>query len=175
MIMLIYLFSLWCTAAIAPSPNCQSPLAQRVMQAAVARWPGWVVVTPAALRAEDRQLFQKRWGGDVCPGVAVGHFVSESSEAVAVLLERRRGDLREEMVVVGLPERGSMRWHIASPADRSDVASVLRTVPPREYRSSVSAVFARSRRDAIMYEQIEAGTTLLIHNGGRFTKIVQTF
>jgi hypothetical protein len=157
-------------------PTCGNPLGQDVVRAASERWKDWAVVTLADLRTDDQEIVLKQSGNEPCPGIAVGHFVSASTTSVAILLQRKQGATRLEMVVVGTRAgSGKTRWYTATRESPAAASSVIRRLGPGTYKDRITGRPYEVHHDAIVYEQLESGALLLFHSRGRFKAITLSY
>ena len=163
------------TLIFLPGSACKADRVQAFMHAATEHWTGWSVVSLRDLSAADQTALVQRWGDDACPGIAVGHFIADSLESVAVLLEQGDGPARREMVVVGTATSPKdIAWRVASPAHPSTAASDIRTVGPGTFTDRVSGRVHTTSQDAIAYEPAGSDVQLLLKDGRGFKAISQS-
>jgi hypothetical protein len=160
------------TLIFLPGSACNTDRVQAFMQAATEHWKGWSVVSLRDLSPADQTALAQRWGDDACPGIAVGHFIADSFESVAVLLQQGNGPARREMVVVGtMASPRDIAWRVASPARPAAAASDIRTVGPGTFTDRVSGRVHTTSQDAIAYEPAGSEVQLLLKDGRGFKAI----
>jgi hypothetical protein len=163
------------TLMLLPGSECKADRLQAFMHAATEHWTGWAVVSLRDLSTADQTALVQRWGDDACPGIAVGHFIADSFESVALLLQRGDGPARREMVVVGTATSPKdIAWRVASPARPSTAASDIRTVAPGTFTDRVSGRVHTTSQDAIAYEPAGSDVQLLLKDGRGFKAISQS-
>jgi hypothetical protein len=160
------------TLILLPGSSCNADRVQTFKHAATEHWTGWSIVLLRDLRTADQTAFVQRWGDEACPGIAVGHFIADSFESVAVLLQHGDGPARREMVVVGTATSPKdIAWRVASPAHPSVAASDIRTVGPGTFTDRVSGRVHTTSQDAIAYEPAGSEVQLLVKDGRGFNAI----
>ena len=160
------------TLFLLPGSACNADRVQAFMHAATEHWTGWSVVSLRDLSPADQTAWVQRAGDEACPGIAVGHFIADAFESVAVLLQQGDGPARREMVVVGTATSPrDIAWRVASPAHPSPAASDIRTVGPGTFTDRVSGRVHTTSQDAIAYEPAGSAVQLLLKDGRGFTAI----
>jgi len=159
-----------------PGSSCNADRVQAFMHAATGHFTGWSIVSLSDLRTADQTaLGQRRGDDDACPGIAVGHFIADSFESVALLLQQGDGPARREMVVVGTATSPKdIAWRVALPAHPSAGASDIRTIGPGTFMDRVSGRVHTTSQDAIAYESAGADVQVLLKDGRGFTAISQS-
>lgn len=139
-----------------------APLGHQVAQS----WKGWRLMQLSDLRADDQDLWRKKWGNR-CPGLASGHFVNPDSLVYAVSLVDPKGS-RQAIILASPRSDGSFTTQVISPASRFAAFSVVHTLPPGRYNEVEGGRKVRTKLDSIAYETIEAGMVMFYEENGKF-------
>jgi hypothetical protein len=131
------------------------------------QYPGWHIVGILDLRVDDQNIWKARHAGD-CPGVTRGKFDSNTKEATAVILFKKRLDGSYiQTLVVADEQDGHYKFSVLSASQDVAYLSVVSIWPPGTY-SNVNDEKFKLKLDSIEYEAIEAGSLLYFYKDGAF-------
>jgi hypothetical protein len=114
------------TAAFAADPCATLPEAAR---AYLNTNPGWAVITPADLAADDRALWARQHRRD-CPGLALADLDGSGRPFAALGLISRRPDEISERIILVRQAPGGLEVRVLVPDERTSAPVVLFHLPP---------------------------------------------
>ncbi|GLQ87714.1 hypothetical protein [Dyella flagellata] len=145
--------------------QCTVPEVQAELQRS---YSGWQVVSLEDLRAEDRDLWIKQHGTD-CPGIFKAKLKSKAYKSYAVTIFKRDHELQQALLILN-DGQGIHSISILSGPQEVAYLSVVSKAPPGKYVDVTGKKIAVSL-DSVLYEAIEAGSTLYYFRNGRFSSI----
>jgi hypothetical protein len=110
--------------------------------------------------------------GNLCPGVAEGHFTPDKKRSYAVTLFRRHGDRFEQQVLLFPKSRKKPARVLVWPSV-VDTISVIWRLPPDRFETADEKEF-KVRYDSVLYEVLDAATTLIYYSGTGFKTAILT-
>lgn len=146
---------------------CQPQLPEPLRVRVTAEHPGWRVLKPDDLLAEDLAIWRRAYDG-LCPGIAVGHFNDTAQTAYAVLLIRPTdGRITARLVVVD----ASRTDELITETDLSNLPVVRKGMPGTyndfyDPSDTISTPF-----ETIIYEHLEASAIAFFWQNGRYVSL----
>ncbi|HTV84463.1 MAG TPA: hypothetical protein VME63_03615 [Dyella sp.] len=131
-------------------------------------YPGWQVVRLEDLRSEDRDLWVKQHGID-CPGIFEAHLKSQTYKSFVLTIFKKNRELQQILLIVD-EGKGSHPVTVLDGPRKVAYLSVVSKMSPGAYWG-VDGRKVDVSLDSVLYEAIEAGSTLYYFRDGRFSYI----
>jgi hypothetical protein len=150
-----------------PALSCSDRLPAAIGACITKDFPGQSIFSFEDLLAEDQGLW-RQLHPEACPGVAVGHFLSHSRKAFAVLLFERTGEKRYETLVVFEGASSCRRQIVWSRELVFSPVYFLDRLPPGRYESEESGEAFQSKLDVLSFSHLESESVLYFWRGNKF-------
>ena len=135
------------------------------------KYPGWRPVRISDLESDDQQLWTKVHG-DLCPGIASGHFESHTRTTYAVLLISSIPSRQGYKFLLFNKAPGASRSILLASAEGANAGQpVISRVPPGKYSDPETGESVDTKMDSVLIEWIEAAAQLFYWTGSRYQKL----
>jgi hypothetical protein len=176
--MLLVTITALAARARATDPCDLSAIPEEVQTILQSSYHDWQPERVEHLYDDDRQFWIKAHPND-CPGIAIGHFESNTQLSYALLLISKPDRKRPGLRILVFSRAGATapyvshllsKWNIGLFYEGSD--QVIATVPPGVYKEAIGPHKAQIDLDGLWYETMEKGAMLYYWKGGRYHELV---
>jgi hypothetical protein len=136
------------------------------------KYAGWRSEQISDLEVEDHELWAKAHG-DICPGIAIGHFESNDRVTYAVLLLKKDAPNQGYKFLLFNENRsGTFESILVGHAEgKNSGQPVISRVPPGEYLDPESGKSVKTKLDSVLIQWIEAAAELYYWSGSKYHRL----
>jgi hypothetical protein len=146
---------------------CKGPDAANIASDLSKQFPGWRVLQPSDLQADDRGPLS-RPRPRPCPGLVPGRFLPGKVKSYGVVAAKKDATGLWEMIVIAEVRVGHITFRVVRPAMLVARASVVSRWPPGTYNLGPNPPQFTSEYDVLMVEEPEAGAVAFVWRKGTF-------
>lgn len=161
------------TPVVAQSAKCTiRDLPKGIAEIIISKYPGWIAEQSSDLGPDDQALWTKAHG-NLCPGIASGHFYNASRVDYAVLIVKR-GSQKGGYKLLMFDQDSSKALNptiIVHAEGLSGSGPVISCVPPGEYSEPETGTIVKTKLDSVLLEWIEAAAQLYYWSGSKYHKL----
>ena len=161
------------TPVVAQSAKCTiRDLPKGIAEIIISKYPGWIPEQISDLGPDDQALWTKAHG-NLCPGIASGHFDNANRVDYAVLIAKR-GSQKGGYKLLMFDQDSSGAWNPTIVVHSEGLLSsgpVISCVPSGEYSDPETGTTVKTKLDSVLLEWIEAAAQLYYWSGSKYHKV----
>jgi hypothetical protein len=159
--------------AVAQSSNCMiRDLPKGIADVVSSKYRDWKLEQTSDLGSDDHELWAKAHG-NLCPGIASGHFESNDRITYAVLLLKKNPPRQGYKFLLFNENRfGVFESVVLDQVEGKNAGQpVISRVPPGEYSDPETGKSVKTKLDSVLLEWIEAAAQLYYWSGSKYHKL----